>query len=577
MVNSTKIHKILFSSHPSNGYLKLNLEVLIISGVVLGNVLFSYIILEHDPNSIVYYGDAISHLVISREIFDSLSPGFGQLGTVWLPITHLLLLPFVTNDLLFHSGLAGTIISTISTAVTSVMLFRIARLQFDSELAGILVSSLCFLNLSVIYMSVIPMMELPFMMFFMVSLYYIQQWYYVYTGDDADTWKQYRSIIKAVFAISAATLTAYNGWLLPFVLVLMLLVIAMTSHRRASRYRIHAIMAAAVPYSFAGIVIWIVWNFLEQKDPLYFATGPYSAKMETSMAAFSNYLYLNPAGSLSIVLEVSKAMYGMPVLILSIVGVLLYFYIHRRRNRLSFSLLLLIMLLIPTLSDFAGIVLGYQGILPSKNGGWSNGRYLVFMAPFFAFTSASVVVFVAKRTRRTVLTLFSVCCVVTLWVFTLGFQIFNVGKVVALNDADSMISFLRSDQIALHTGRDLKKLYSQDGNILLFAGTQHSQEIMFQSGIPLKTFIDTGSGKYWNTARTHPWIYAEYIVLDRSSTHENREDPDYHLWGQWQTRIGMLLSTWQPIENHNASRWSYHIIYQNEQYDILKRISLASR
>ena len=515
MVNRTKIHKILFSSHPSNGYLKLNLEVLIISGVVLGNVLFSYIILEHDPNSIVYYGDAISHLVISREIFDSLSPGFGQLGTVWLPITHLLLLPFVTNDLLFHSGLAGTIISTISTAVTSVMLFRIARLQFDSELAGILVSSLCFLNLSVIYMSVIPMMELPFMMFFMVSLYYIQQWYYVYTGDDADTWKQYRSIIKAVFAISAATLTAYNGWLLPFVLVLMLLVIAMTSHRRASRYRIHAIMAAAVPYSFAGIVIWIVWNFLEQKNPLYFATGPYSAKMETSMAAFSNYLYLNPAGSLSIVLEVSKAMYGMPVLILSIVGVLLYFYIHRRRNRLSFSLLLLIMLLIPTLSDFAGIVLGYQGILPSKNGGWSNGRYLVFMAPFFAFTSASVVVFVAKRTRRTVLTLFSVCCVVTLWVFTLGFQIFNVGKVVALNDADSMISFLRSDQIALHTGRDLKKLYSQDGNILLFAGTQHSQEIMFQSGIPLKTFIDTGSGKYWNTARTHPWIYAEYIVLDR--------------------------------------------------------------
>ena len=68
--------------------------------------------------------------------------------------------------------------------------------------------------------------------------------------------------------------------------------------------------------------------------------------------------------------------------------------------------------------------------------------------------------------------------------------------VVALNDTDSMITSLRSDQIALHTGSDLKKIYSQDGNILLFAGTAHSQEMMFESGIPLKNFIDTGSGNY---------------------------------------------------------------------------------
>ena len=92
---------------------------MIFIGVILVNVLFSYAIFERDPNSIVYYGDAISHLVISREIFDSLSPGFGQVGTVWLPMTHLLLLPFVISNFLFHSALAGTIVSTISTAYHS--------------------------------------------------------------------------------------------------------------------------------------------------------------------------------------------------------------------------------------------------------------------------------------------------------------------------------------------------------------------------------------------------------------------------------------------------------------------------
>ena len=571
MASSTKFHKILYSSCASNDYSKLNLEIMIFIGVILVNVLFSYAIFERDPNSIVYYGDAISHLVISREIFDSLSPGFGQLGTVWLPMIHILLLPFVISNFLFHSALAGTIVSTISTAITAVILFRIARLQFDSELAGILASSLCILNLSVIYMGVVPMIELPFMMFFMISVYYIQQWYYIYTTNSADTWKQYRSIIKAAFAISATTLTAYNGWLLPFVLAFMLVAIAMITHRKTSKYRIHAIIAAAVPYSFAGMIIWLVWNFLEQKDPLSFAAGPYSTGMETLVTSFASHMHLNPVGSFSMILEVSKAMYGVPVLLVSIVGVLMYFYINRVRRAFPFSALLLIMLLIPTLSDFAGMILGYQEILPARNGGWSNGRNLVFIAPFLAFTSASVVVFIARITKRRIYTVFSVCCVVAIWIFTLGFQVFNIGMVVALNDTDSMITSLRSDQIALHTGSDLKKIYSQDGNILLFAGTEHSQEIMFESGIPLKKFIDTGSGNYWSTSRDHPWTYAEYIVLDRSSTQDNIEDPTYHMWAQWQTKIGSLLGTSGPTENHIASRPSYHIIYQNELYDILKK------
>jgi len=353
----------------------------------------------------------------------------------------------------------------------------------------------------------------------------------------------------------------------------MLLAIAMISHRRTSKYKIHAIIAAAVPYSFAGILIWLVWNFLEQKDPLSFAaSGPYSTGMETLVTSIISHMHLNLVDSFSMILEVSRAMYGMPVLILSIVGVAAYLYLGRIREVFSFSALMLIMLLIPTLSDFAGMILGYQEILPARNGGWTNGRSLVFMAPFLAFTSASIVVFIAKITKRRVLTVISLCCVVAIWILTVGFQVFNLGMVVALNDTDSIITSLRSDQIALHTGSDLKKIYSQDGNILLFAGTEHSQEIKFLSGIPLKNFIDTGSGYYWNISRTHPWTYAEYIVLDRSSTQENREDPTYHMWAQWQTKIGSLLGTSGPSENHIASRPSYHIIYQNEIYDILKRI-----
>ena len=34
--------------------------------------------------------DARGHLVVARRIFDSLTPGWQQIGAVWLPLPHLL-------------------------------------------------------------------------------------------------------------------------------------------------------------------------------------------------------------------------------------------------------------------------------------------------------------------------------------------------------------------------------------------------------------------------------------------------------------------------------------------------------
>ena len=41
---------------------------------------------------LLLYGDAVAHLHIARRIFDSSNPGLSQLGSVWLPLPHLLLL-----------------------------------------------------------------------------------------------------------------------------------------------------------------------------------------------------------------------------------------------------------------------------------------------------------------------------------------------------------------------------------------------------------------------------------------------------------------------------------------------------
>ena len=46
----------------------------------------------------LYYGDAEAHLNIARRVLDSRTPGAEQLGTVWLPLPHLLMLPFVARE-----------------------------------------------------------------------------------------------------------------------------------------------------------------------------------------------------------------------------------------------------------------------------------------------------------------------------------------------------------------------------------------------------------------------------------------------------------------------------------------------
>ena len=55
-------------------------------------------------NYLLYYGDAQAHLNISRSIIDSRTPGYDQLGTVWLPLLHVICLPLVRYDWLWSTG-----------------------------------------------------------------------------------------------------------------------------------------------------------------------------------------------------------------------------------------------------------------------------------------------------------------------------------------------------------------------------------------------------------------------------------------------------------------------------------------
>src|SRR5713101_5328876 len=63
---------------------------------------------------VLLYGDAVAHINIARRVFDSRTPGLLQLGTVWLPLPHLLTMPFISNHWLWQSGAGGSIVSMVA-------------------------------------------------------------------------------------------------------------------------------------------------------------------------------------------------------------------------------------------------------------------------------------------------------------------------------------------------------------------------------------------------------------------------------------------------------------------------------
>jgi hypothetical protein len=80
-----------------------------IYAITMGAVLLGFLalIVCFTRGYALLYGDAVAHLGIARRILDTRNPGLVQLGGVWLPLPHLLMLPFVQKMEWWRSGLAG--------------------------------------------------------------------------------------------------------------------------------------------------------------------------------------------------------------------------------------------------------------------------------------------------------------------------------------------------------------------------------------------------------------------------------------------------------------------------------------
>lgn len=268
---------------------------------------------------LLYYGDAQSHLNISRGLMDSRTPGFDQLGTVWLPMLHVICLPFVRNDVLWSTGLAGTIPVAICFVVAGLFFFLTAKEVYGSLPAAIVVLACFALNPNVLYLASIPMTELVFLAGLAILMYALFR--FRRTRDR-------RLLLLALAASWWMSLTRYDGWfLIPFA--------SLAIGLFATRHRLLAFAGFGALAALAP-ACWVAYNWWQTSNPLDFVNGPYSPAAIQRGAWYPGYHDWMLA--LRYYAAAARLCAGWPLILLGAAGL----YCAARRKVLAPSLFLLL-------------------------------------------------------------------------------------------------------------------------------------------------------------------------------------------------------------------------------------------
>ena len=231
---------------------------------------------------ILLYGDAIAHINIARRVFDSKTPGLLQLGTVWLPLPHLLMIPFLVSDQMWRSGAGGSIPSLIAYIFGAIGIFRLTRGVFSNpdangpaRVAGWTAALIYAANPNLIYMQSTAMGEALYLALFVWAVVYFVE---AVRGEP-------KAFMKCGVCLAAACLTRYDGWFLAVAMVVVALVISLAPILQASNSRPAQarIFSRSAVVKFVLVVasapaLWLTYNGIVYRNPLEFENGPYSAK-----------------------------------------------------------------------------------------------------------------------------------------------------------------------------------------------------------------------------------------------------------------------------------------------------------
>jgi hypothetical protein len=223
---------------------------------------------------LLLYGDAVAHLAIARRVMDAKWPGIANLGGVWLPLPHVLMLPFISNMRLWQTGLAAAPMSMLSYGISVAGIWRLARRMMRSRWA-IVATAFYALNPNLLFLATTAMTEALFLALVIWSVVATMEGIAAMRKGDALTARA--RMMLAGLLVLGQVFTRYDGWIVGAA-VWCCFAWAIWATSPAMRSKLRGWFIVFTVLCLAGPLLWFWYNHHFEGDWLDFMRGPYSAK-----------------------------------------------------------------------------------------------------------------------------------------------------------------------------------------------------------------------------------------------------------------------------------------------------------
>lgn len=442
---------------------------------------------------ILTYNDAASHLNIARRVLDSRTPGLAQLGTVWLPVPHVLLLPFVVVDPLWRTGLAGSVLGLACFVGTAAALWASIRLVTGRDAAAWAGLAVFVTNPNALYLQTTALTEPVLLLTMTGSAYFLLRW---------AQREGHRNLMAAGLLAALATGTRYDGWF--FALAAAAAVFAVSYARARQPLRTEGLTLGFLTLPAYTMFMWFFYNALIFGDPLAFARGEYSAAFQQE--AFSRAGLLPTKGNLIVAIGTYTWAVidnlGPIVAATAGFGVAAYAFATRLRS----SAWLPYVFLSPYIFNIIALYLGQTIILvpESQPPGYFNARYGLVVLPAAAFFTGYLADQLLRHHRRaTVMWTIALLLIAQYVVWLPDWP----ASIITVTDG---LKGLSAKQPPEQVSEYLRDRY--DGGGILIDDSLHSP-LMLRVGLDLREYIATFSGDLWRAALQDPTPYVRWVVL----------------------------------------------------------------
>jgi hypothetical protein len=440
--------------------------------------------------------DAKGHLVVARRIADSLTPGWQQIGAVWLPLPHLLNFLPSQIDVFYRTGASAVAISIASFAIAAYAMSALLTGHTGSGVVAAAAVALMVGNPNTLYLQSTPMTEPLLIGLLLLAVLTVHHWV-EHSQSDGDG----RALRRAGIVLFLACWTRYEAWAVTGALLALAWMARVRGGERAAAAA--RAVARLATYPIAAGIVFVVISRVTVGE--WFVSGGFFVAENRALG--------RPLLAAGQVLGGAVTIAGVPLGVvgcISAIAIAVVSLAHRARA----SMLLLLAPLAAAALPWYAFVQGHP----------YRVRYMVVHVVSFALVSGGAIGLLRNRRLAGIAAGLLVAAT-----FLVRPPLDGTAAMVREAQWDRPNAAARSAGVTTY----LRQHWDGQPIMASMGSLGHYMQELSEADIFIRDFLHEGNGELWKAALAAPSRHAKWMLVEEKAeggdmlAQRAREDPEY--------------------------------------------------